>query len=283
MTQQVIANTVTGTITKSGNASAVLASAIQNSTLTVAVTAGDDAATVAYKCRYALAMDVTTGTNFIVGGTGAIVQMTARAEADNDITMALTIDNGTCEGLTRTLSSITTPGVADEPVSVATAKSYLRVTGTSEDALIGMLVKAAREQGEQISRQAYITQTLTQVEDEWPEDYILPIRCTPLQSVTSIAYVDSDGVSYTWTDYRLDISRQPGSIIFDSLPSESLRESGAITVTYVAGYGASSTDVPNRIIQAILMLVAYWYENREAGNVPDDIRSMFLADRQVWF
>jgi uncharacterized phiE125 gp8 family phage protein len=172
---------------------------------------------------------------------------------------------------------------SDEPVSVATAKSYLRVTGSTDDTLIGNLIKAAREQGEQISRQAFITQTRTQVEDEWPESGILQIQCTPLQSVTSVAYVDSAEAPHTWTDFRVNASSQPGHVIFDSLPGDTLQERGAITVTYVAGYGTSSTDVPDRIIQAILMLVAFWYENREAGDVPESIRQMFMAERLVWF
>lgn len=38
-----------------------------------------------------------------------------------------------------------------------------------------------------------------------------------------------------------------------------------ITVEYVAGYGASADDVPSAIKQAAKMLIAHWFENREAS------------------
>jgi uncharacterized phiE125 gp8 family phage protein len=188
---------------------------------------------------------------------------------------------------------------AAEPVSVATAKTFLRVDGSDDDALITSLIKAAREKGEELSRRAFITQTWEQTEDYWPVNsfltglrspwqllsygYVLQVYRPPLQSVTSVKYTDPNGVEATWTDYRVDTKSEPGKIIFTTLPGVSLQKTGAITVRFVAGYGTAGTNVPERINDSILSLVAYWYENRESHDVPANIKSAFIDERVVWF
>lgn len=180
------------------------------------------------------------------------------------------------------LRLITAP--AAEPVSVATAKAFLRVDGSDDDSLITSLIKSAREKGEELSRRAFITQTWEMTMDKWPADGSpLKLLRPPLISVTSVKYFDSDNVEHTWTDYVVDIASEPGAIIFTSLPSASLRESGAITIRFVAGYGAADTNVPERIKTAVLALVAHWYENRESLEVPTGIKAAFMVERMVWF
>lgn len=179
-----------------------------------------------------------------------------------------------------TLRLITAP--VNLPVSIATVKAFLRVDGTTDDALLTSLIKAAAETGEGLARRAFITQTLEMTLDAWPEDYVLRLLRPRLQSVTSVKYLDEDGVEATWTDYTVDAKSEPGVLVFDSLPSVALADSGAVTVRFVAGYG-TEMDVPERIKNAILFLVAYWYENRNLGAVPASIRSMFVGERVVWF
>jgi uncharacterized phiE125 gp8 family phage protein len=43
-----------------------------------------------------------------------------------------------------------------------------------------------------------------------------------------------------------------------------LRDRQGIEIDYVAGFGGDPADVPATLIQALLTLVAYWYENRDA-------------------
>ncbi|MBI5933260.1 MAG: phage head-tail connector protein [Chloroflexi bacterium] len=181
-----------------------------------------------------------------------------------------------------TLRLITAP--ASATVATATAKAFLRIDHTSDDTLIETLVKAASEKGEALARRAFITQTLEQTFDEWPSDYLLTVLRPRLQSVTSVKYLDENADEFTWTDYAVDAKSEPGKIIFNSFPSVDLLDSGGITVRFVAGYGASESAIPERIKQAVLQLVAYWYEARGAGfDVPKPIREMFTAERAVWF
>jgi glutamate/tyrosine decarboxylase-like PLP-dependent enzyme len=67
---------------------------------TTAGVAPDDAAGVAGKIRTALGLDADVSGFFTIGGTGANVALTAKAEAANGATMNIAIDNDTCAGLT---------------------------------------------------------------------------------------------------------------------------------------------------------------------------------------
>lgn len=182
-----------------------------------------------------------------------------------------------------TLRLITAP--ASEPVSTATAKSFLRVDHSTDDTLIASLVAAAREKGEQLARRAFITQTLEQIFDAFPADGVFTLWRPPLISVTSLKYTDSDGVEHTLStdDYTVDSNSQPGKVWIVSQPSVALADSGGIVIRFVAGYGASANNVPERIKLAIQSLVAYWYETRDVGHVPDSIKKMFIGERVVWF
>jgi uncharacterized phiE125 gp8 family phage protein len=179
------------------------------------------------------------------------------------------------------LRLITAP--AAEPVSLETAKLHLRVDGTADDVLIAVYIKSARELGEGLAGRAFVTQTLELVIDEWPSDGKLKLPRSPLQSVTSVKYLDKDKVEHTWTDYVVDERSEPGMIIFNDTPSDELFVSGAIAVRFVAGYGLAAV-VPGVFVQGILLSVAHWYENREAVmdaqlyEIPLGIKPLFKSD-----
>jgi uncharacterized phiE125 gp8 family phage protein len=186
-----------------------------------------------------------------------------------------------------TLRLITPPAV--EPVSVETAKQHLRVDHSADDALITSYLKTARELGEGLARRAFITQTVEWVMDRWPTNGAMKLPRPPLQSVTSVKYLDTDQAEQTWTDYVVDARSEPGWLIFRSTPSGGLFDSGAIAVRFVAGYGNTAETVPNVFIQGILLTVAHWYENREAVmlsqgfEIPLGVRPLFTADRGSLF
>lgn len=179
------------------------------------------------------------------------------------------------------LRVITPPAI--EPVSLETARAYLRVDLTSEDFLIQSLIKAARERGEALARRAFVTQTLELVCDGWPLTHQLALWRPPLQSVVSVTYYDRANVAQTWSDYRVDVQSDPGQVYFNSLPGTPLRESGGIAIRYTAGYGADDDHVPERIRALILSAVAHLYEHREEPSLPKGIRDGFTSLRSQWF
>lgn len=177
------------------------------------------------------------------------------------------------------MALILSSGPAVEPVSLAEAKAHCRVDISDDDTLIGNYIRAARQYVEEICtpRRALISQTWLWVADEWPADDTIELGVAPLASVTSVKYTDEDGVEATLAaaNYLVDTYSTPGRLRLKSSaswPNVTLRELNGLIVTFVAGYGASSTYVPETFRQAMLLLIGNWYENREvqvvSGAVP---------------
>jgi len=152
---------------------------------------------------------------------------------------------------------------AVEPVSVADMKLHLKQDSSHDDGLITDLIVSARELIELTTRRSLVNATYILILDSFPQE-IRPPR-SPLSSVTSVAYLDTDGNSQTAsaaTVYQTDTSFLPGRI--------SLREGAdwpdtqdaiqAVTVTFVAGHGAAAANVPAALRQALKILVAHWYD-----------------------
>lgn len=162
------------------------------------------------------------------------------------------------------LTEATAP--AAEPLSTAEAKAHLRVDFTDDDTLIDRLIKAARGRAEVFTRRAFITQTWDMDLDRFP-GWQIEIPKAPLQSVTQIDYLDSDGVSQTLLSslYRVDARSKPGRItpVFGEVWPVTRSTTNAVTIRFVAGYGNAGSDVPEDIIQAILLMVGDLYEHRE--------------------
>jgi len=98
-------------------------------------------------------------------------------------------------------------------------------------------------------------------------------------SITSIEYRDTtDGSLQTVStdDYELNEDHSPALIKFSTVPDYDSSYMNPLRVTYVSGYGAAASDVPQPLKQAVLLLVGYWYEMREAvisptGNDPKEL------------
>lgn len=163
--------------------------------------------------------------------------------------------------MARTL--ITAPAV--EPLTLQETKDHLRIDVATWDALISELIPVARRHAENYCQRALITQTWDLVLDCFPATIEIPLP--PLQSVTSIDYTDTAGaaVLLAAARYQVDIVGAPGRIaptFGESWPA-ARAEMNAVTVRFVAGYGASGGAVPAGIRQGLLMLIGHLFERRE--------------------
>lgn len=173
----------------------------------------------------------------------------------------------------------------EEPVTLAEAKKQVEVpsaVAAHDDHLISLIV-AAREQLEKDTRRALITQTLELRLHEWPCTEYVELPKPPLASVTSVTYIDTNGVSQTWdsANYVVDVGYEPGRLYQAySVSRPSVRcGPGAIKIRYVAGYG-DADSVPQRAKQAILLLVGHWFLRREAvivGTISKEIEHAYGA------
>ena len=163
-------------------------------------------------------------------------------------------------GLQRTIDA------ASEPVSLSDAKANMRVTDSSEDALIGTLIAAARQMAENLLGRALITQTWRKTIDAFADAIELPYA--PVIAVTSVKYLDLDGAQQTLStnSYYLDNRSEPAWLVpaYGYVWPDTLLTANAVEVTYTAGYGVDGTAVPAAIKQWILLAVGAMFENREA-------------------
>lgn len=164
------------------------------------------------------------------------------------------------------VESTQTTAPTAEPVSLTEAKLHLRVDHDEEDSLILGLIVAAREYAEMVTNRQLVTATWTAKLDYFPA-YELRLPHPPLASVTSIAYVDSQGTSQTLSAslYSVDTTSKPGMVtpIYGETWPAVQGQHHAVTIVYVAGHGGPES-VPDGIKKAMLMSVGHWYENREA-------------------
>lgn len=205
-------------------------------------------------------------------------------ESDNNVTFAEWTAGGTFAQVTTANDS------ANYEVAYTGGKQYIRahaiVTGaacnfavsiikgaptSTEDAYIQNLITVAREYCEDYQHRALATQTWDLILDEFPDrcDYI-EIPLPPLQSVTSVKYINHTGTTATMTaglsGYFADVDSEPGRACLSysvNWPTFTAYPYGAVRIRFVAGHTGAAPDImPKKTKQAMLMLITYMYENR---------------------
>lgn len=161
------------------------------------------------------------------------------------------------------LKLITAP--ATEPVTFSEVIPYARLDNADDSEIIVMLINASRRQAENLTRRALITQTWELYLDQFPSwEIFLPKP--PLQSVTSITYVDTAGVTQTLAanQYTVDIVSEPGRITpaYGLLWPTARDQMNSVCIRFVTGYGLAAV-VPAGIRNWILMRVSTAMHNRE--------------------
>lgn len=185
---------------------------------------------------------------------------------------------------------------AVEPIDLAAAKAYLRQDADADDALISALIAAARRYCEHWLGKAFITQTIEQADSgfpggnpagsmlnmlraeggyagayggDWlPQAAFRPLRLMrpPLQSIAGVYYVDQAGAEILMDPSAYQVRRsEPAELApapQSTWPATRPGQLESVRAVYTAGYGDDPADVPETIRTAILLWVAYLYENR---------------------
>jgi uncharacterized phiE125 gp8 family phage protein len=174
-----------------------------------------------------------------------------------------------------TAALITPPAV--EPVALADAKAHLRIDSSADDALLTAALVAARVHVEALTRRVLIEQGWRLYRDAWPPGRALSVSIAPLISVDAVTVYDAEGDPSVLDEdaYVVDAVSVPGRIVLATSAPPPGRAANGIEIDVTAGYGSSSLDVPAPLRQAIMMLVAHWYEHR-GGPVGHDMAGYFL-------
>ena len=213
---------------------------------------------------------------------------------------------------------VTTP-VSTEPIALSDAKAYMRVDFPDDDALISQLISRVRSLAETYTHRAMSTQT---IECEYAIDrpvggelsgtinrgpnwyqfqqqlganpfgavqfyFVLPMppaqgdastltvvtKVTAFQPWVTFPYtLNPDGS----TNMYLDTIQEPARLyVMDPITANFYR------FTYSAGY-SPSYPVPPDLLQPMYESINYFYDNREAQDLPQALVTKFLSKRVDW-
>lgn len=148
--------------------------------------------------------------------------------------------------------------------AIEAAKDYLRLDGSSDDALVAGLVTGALERCEAEVGEVLIVRPMLEVipaQAAWRW-----LAAGPVRSVTSVVALAQDGgeSALAGSDYEIDLdSEARGRVRMRTLPAVS-----RVAVRYTAGRSDGWGALPIGLRHGVLRLVAHWYAYREAGDVP---------------
>lgn len=164
-------------------------------------------------------------------------------------------------------------GPTTEPVTLTEAKAQLRLDIADDDGLLAGYLMAARHFIETQTKRDLVTKTWDySIGYHWPRRfanetfyrYMIRLPVNPVQSVTSVTYVDDNGATQTLASnqYTVSASDSYSSIVpaYNVTWPTVRRIPSAITVRFVSGY----VDCPPPLKAAVLLLAGHFYENREA-------------------
>ncbi len=171
------------------------------------------------------------------------------------------------------MTPILLSGPAIEPVSLQEAKNWLRVEGNGDDMLIQALITSARLIVEARTATMLITQSWRCILDAWPISAIVEIPLKPLQGIDEIRTRAQNGNETVVSSdiYFLESGTRHPRLHFRQPPPPPGQAVAGIEIDLTVGFGSTDASVPAPIRQAILLLVARWYENR--GDVSEDVQA----------
>jgi uncharacterized phiE125 gp8 family phage protein len=163
-----------------------------------------------------------------------------------------------------------------EVLSLTDAKLHCRASDfTDDDALIEAYVDAAVDYVQDVCQTVLLVTPFTAT----GSSFDMSFNGYPNPEVTSASYVDSLGVTITLAadDYEIRDGR------FVLLSSADV---ASATLTFTAGIGAG--NIPPKLAQAVRLMVAHWYANREASGdalspLPLGVREMVALHRSFAF
>ena len=194
---------------------------------------------------------------------------------------------------------------ATEPVTAAELQTFARANSTTlPDATAEALITRSRQFIEEMTGLAMITQSWSLTRDAWPGynslwwDGVLEMASTelqsdraraltfpryPLASITSVKTYDTASNETTVTvatTFDIDTTSRPGRMMPKSSAAwpTATRQINAIEITYVAGYGATATDVPPVLRDAVLCLSGYYYDHQGECTMTEAFSKSGAAD-----
>ena len=115
----------------------------------------------------------------------------------------------------------------------------------------------------------------------------------PDVSAVNVSYFDADGAAQSVDTDLFEVVDISGHTFLRfkpdfTWPSLDPTRAEPVTISFTAGFGATAADVPPSLVQAVKLLAAHWFANREAvsagagmADVPLGVRALIAPYRMV--
>lgn len=168
-----------------------------------------------------------------------------------------------------------------EPVSVELAKGRLGITSTHRDGEIAGLISAAREHVEDLSGHYLVDREVREAISD-PFVALVILSSKPVTDVLAIDYVDSDGLAQSIADARVRRFGR-GWALQPAVDGAWPGDASEIVAVLQCGYAGTAEDpYPPKLIQAILVLVAHWFDDPQGLKPIPDVVSDLCYQARSW-
>lgn len=176
---------------------------------------------------------------------------------------------------------------------VASFKAHMRLgSGFADDDLQdGLLethLRAALAAIEARTGKILIERSFEWTLTAWRDAYREPLPLAPVSAVDDVILIDRFGVETTAPagGWRLAPDTHRPRLIGINGPLLPVPQDGSVRIVLTAGYGASWTDLPEDLAQAVFLLAAHFYEFRHATNsagadIPFGVAALIAPYRNV--
>ncbi|WP_424942902.1 head-tail connector protein [Aliiroseovarius crassostreae] len=164
-------------------------------------------------------------------------------------------------------------GFADDGVQDAVLESYLRAAMAAVEARTGKVL---------------ITRSFTWTLTAWRDLAAQALPVGPVSAITSLTITDRLGADEVINPsrYVLEKDLHRPKLVSTGICLPAIPVAGEVEIAFDAGFGANWSDIPADLAQAVLMLAAYYYENRSEaglnqGNLPYGVTALVEKYRVV--
>lgn len=167
-------------------------------------------------------------------------------------------------------------------ITLAAAKVFLKMTGSTEDALVETLINSASKLAADYCGRSFVSAQRTEYQDGDGQDFLL-LNSYPVTAVASL----HEDISRQWgsdslistDDYMIE--GESGTIRLWNGRGAFLKGRGNIRIIYTAGYVSDST-VPRDLEHAVKLMVLHMYK-RHYQDQKVGIQSESIGDKQTTY
>lgn len=165
------------------------------------------------------------------------------------------------------------------PLDLVDVQEFLRVDTNDDVDTITRMIRAATERCEGQTGRTLMTRKLRIVRNTLPESFSL--ERGPIQTLDKITLYTAEGEEedIDISDVEVFDTANNGEVIKLNGRWDYVKNPKYFHIDYTAGYGDNRSDVPYDLTQSMLAYIAFLYERRGEGEVPQHVVDSWIINK----